>query len=334
MSTRASVSVIIPTYNRANVLGRVLRSIQAQTSTPDEVIVVGDGSSDHTASVLERWTKVLPLTYLRQENAGASAARNTGIQAAPSDIVAFIDSDDEFEPEAIKTLRRLFERNPDAIVPFRDARVMEASRTKTGSFLRSRLQKPGIHYDNSGVMSRLIDPAGLLLYGAFLGAFACRRYAIRAIGGYDETLPRANDRDLYLRLAMKPRRLVFTWHRLETKHYTEGSLCSKLNLRLHYEAQLKVLGKHYHAPRFQTPQGRRLFGGAAQLSARAAIIWAGRESPTQVVRTLAKLPSFARTADSYLTAAAALPISAARVARDALIGTTGQRNTKKAAVTQ
>ncbi len=316
--TEAKLSVVIPAYNRAQTLDRVLESIECQTVLPDEVIVVNDGSTDNTLDVLQHWQEIgtLPLIVIHQPNRGASAARNTGIRGAKGDIIACIDSDDEYMPTAIETLKGLFANNPAAIVAFGDAAVTENGCRKTGSILRRRLTKAGVHYDDE---SRLIDPAGQLLFGAFQGAFACRRDALLAVGGYDESLPRVNDRDLYLRLALGvPGDWVFTWDHLETKHYTEGSLSSLKNARLHYETQLKVLEKISGTPRFTADQGRRLLRAAAKQSAHGAIDWAGRESPAQVVRTIAGLPRFARTAGAYFAGAKAFGLSVARTLRDKL----------------
>ena len=312
----ARLSVVIPTFNRARTLDRVLKSIERQTVLPDEVIVVDDGSTDNTLEVLANWKALdsIPLMIVNQANRGASAARNTGMRAATGELVAFIDSDDEYAPTAIETLKKIFHQSPGAIVAFGDAAVLENGHPKTASFIQRRLTTVGVHYDDQ---LRLVDPAGLLLYGAFLGAFACRKEALLAVGGYDESLPRVNDRDLYLRLAMSVAGdWVFTWDRLETKHYTEGSLSSRNNARRHYEMQLTVLGKFADAPRFRTGEGKRLFAGAVKKSARAALDLAGRESHAQVIRTTLHIPPFARTCDTYFAAAVAFGLGIARSLRD------------------
>lgn len=303
------LSVVIPTYNRSATIGRALLSIERQTLLPDEVVVVDDGSTDGTLQVLKDWESRLPLKIVSQKNAGASAARNTGIRNALGEFVAFIDSDDEYEPHAIQSLKSLYGKYPQAIVAFGDAKVLEGSRALTESFLKKRLIAEGREYQGA----KLVDPAGMLLYGAFLGGFSCRKDALNAVGGYDETLPRVNDRDLYLRLAMTvPGEWVFTWDQLETKHYTEGSLSSRKNARLHSETQLWVLNKFREAARFQAGEGKRLFEGAAKMSATAALRRASRESPAQVIRTFRSFPKFARTLGIYATAAKALALSLVR----------------------
>jgi hypothetical protein len=317
-----TLSVVIPTFNRAGTVGRVLSSIVRQTVRPDEVIVVDDGSTDNTVGVLAwwEWAGTLPLRVVHQENLGASAARNAGIAAATGDLIALIDSDDEYESTAIESLRDLFERRPQAIVAFGDACLMEREKLTTRSFLSMHLTKPGIDYEDSSP-PRLIDPAHLLLFGAFQAAFTCRKEALQAVGGYDRTLSRVNDRDLYLRLALEvPGDWVFTWHRLETKHYTKGSLSSREHGRLHNETQVRVLGKLSGAPRFLTRDGKRIFRQAVEQSARSALDWAGRESPAQVIRTWRTFPHFAKMPRLYFEGGKALALGATRALRHRVRG--------------
>ena len=93
--TNSTVSVIIPTYNRAAFLREALESVFTQTVQPHEVIVVDDGSKDNTESVVKGMQTAHPtLRYLPQKNAGPAAARNTGMRAATGHWLAFLDSDD------------------------------------------------------------------------------------------------------------------------------------------------------------------------------------------------------------------------------------------------
>jgi glycosyltransferase involved in cell wall biosynthesis len=91
-----TVSVVIPTYNRARSITRAIDSVLTQTFQDIELIVVDDGSQDDTAEVLTRYGDRLCL--IRQENRGVSAARNKGIRAAHGNWIAFLDSDDEWRP--------------------------------------------------------------------------------------------------------------------------------------------------------------------------------------------------------------------------------------------
>jgi len=96
------VSVIIPTYNRAHLVSRAIGSVFQQTYQDFEIIVIDDGSTDGTHEVIER-IREPRLRYLRHDNnQGASAARNTGIEAASGDYIAFLDSDDEWLPNKLE----------------------------------------------------------------------------------------------------------------------------------------------------------------------------------------------------------------------------------------
>ncbi len=90
-------SVIIPTFNREKYVIKALESVLAQTYRSYEIIVIDDGSTDHTAEALRKFSG--RIVYHRQDNKGVSAARNTGIRLAKGEWVAFLDSDDEWDPE-------------------------------------------------------------------------------------------------------------------------------------------------------------------------------------------------------------------------------------------
>src|SRR5215831_13254013 len=91
------ISAIIPTFNRAGVVGRAVESALRQSYPPREVIVVDDGSTDETPEVLRGYGAA--IRYVPQENSGASAARNRGIALARHPWIAFLDSDDYWTPD-------------------------------------------------------------------------------------------------------------------------------------------------------------------------------------------------------------------------------------------
>ncbi|OGX81359.1 hypothetical protein BEN47_19250 [Hymenobacter lapidarius] len=101
-------TVVIPTYNRADLIGLTLDSILAQTFGQLEILVVDDGSKDNTAEVVGRFTDPR-LRYYRKENAERGVARNYGFARAQGRYVIFLDSDDRFHPEHLATLHRKIE---------------------------------------------------------------------------------------------------------------------------------------------------------------------------------------------------------------------------------
>src|SRR3954452_5019375 len=93
------VSVILPVYNREQTVARAIRSVLAQTSTPLELIVIDDGSTDGTHDVLDSFGS--QITVIEQPHAGPYTARNRGLRAARGELIAFIDSDDARLPERL-----------------------------------------------------------------------------------------------------------------------------------------------------------------------------------------------------------------------------------------
>lgn len=112
----ALVSVVIPTYNRADRLEKAVRSVLEQTYSNLEVIVVDDGSTDHTRQVIEE-IQDLRLHYVWQKNSGACVARNYGVTQARGSYIAFHDSDDIWYPDKLeKQMKQLQKKKADVIV--------------------------------------------------------------------------------------------------------------------------------------------------------------------------------------------------------------------------
>lgn len=102
---RFKVSVLVPTYNRANVIGRSIDSVLAQTFSDYEIIIVDDGSSDNTEDVVRQYVNKMPdrIKYVRlNKNNGAAAARNAGAKQATGYYLAFLDDDDEWHPDKLE----------------------------------------------------------------------------------------------------------------------------------------------------------------------------------------------------------------------------------------
>ncbi|QIM15890.1 glycosyltransferase [Leucobacter insecticola] len=117
-SSRAKVSVIFPVYNVERFVRASLESILAQTLTEIEVIAIDDGSTDGSAAIVEEYAKTDPrIRFFTQENRGLSAARNVGIHRSQADYMAFLDSDDTFDPDAIERLyTAMTERDVELVV--------------------------------------------------------------------------------------------------------------------------------------------------------------------------------------------------------------------------
>jgi glycosyltransferase involved in cell wall biosynthesis len=108
------ISVCIPVYNGARVIDRALRSVEAQTMAPGEVLVVDDGSTDDTTELLERWQAAGRLRYVRQANGGLPCARNTGAREMRGTWMVPLDADDELDPRALERAHAAVEKTPGA----------------------------------------------------------------------------------------------------------------------------------------------------------------------------------------------------------------------------
>jgi glycosyltransferase involved in cell wall biosynthesis len=186
-------SLIIPTFNHARFVGAAIDSALAQTVSAFEVIVVDDGSTDETPTVLARYAA--RVRVLRQENRGLSAARNAGLAAAHGTFVSFLDADDVMAPTKLAAQLEVLERSHAIGWTYCDV-LMET--VATGATARAS--------ERFGYASRALDgwlfPE--LIHGNFIPAIAplVRRTALEAAGGFDERLTALEDWDMWLRLSL------------------------------------------------------------------------------------------------------------------------------------
>ncbi|MAD57979.1 MAG: glycosyl transferase [Porticoccus sp.] len=119
---RLMFSVIIPTYNYAEVLDRSIRSVLNQTGDDFEVLVIDDGSTDHTAQIMTCYKKKFPkkIKYFLQKNKGPAAARNKGAEFSSGEYLFFLDADDEMAPSLLDKLREKISNKPTVDVIFGD----------------------------------------------------------------------------------------------------------------------------------------------------------------------------------------------------------------------
>jgi len=139
MSTASQplVSVIIPTYNYARFIAQAVASVQSQTYSNWEIIIVDDGSTDNTEAVVSSIAADEPrLTYLRQDNARQAAARNNGIKHARGNFFQFLDADDLIEPHKLEEQVAFLEQHPDVDITYCGVRYFSPERA--GELLLSR----------------------------------------------------------------------------------------------------------------------------------------------------------------------------------------------------
>jgi glycosyltransferase involved in cell wall biosynthesis len=197
------ISVVIPTYNRADKVQNGIESVLTQTYSDLEVIVVDDGSADDTGKVLAN-TFGDRIRYYYQANQGASAARNKGITEARGEWIAFLDSDDEWECDKLEWQLRALERFATQCDGcYTDVRLMNYPETRTFFHLAEESYR---HQGEMGVskdvLKLLVRPGGAGMV-ICLSSFMGRADLIRKTGGFDLKLPYSQDSEFLFRLAMQ-----------------------------------------------------------------------------------------------------------------------------------
>lgn len=113
----SNISVVVPTYNCANYIAEALTSVLHQTLSPCEILVIDDGSTDNTAEVVAAFNDSR-IRYLKQENAGVSAARNYGLECASGNFIAFLDADDRWLPTMLERQYATLSKDPELVFCF------------------------------------------------------------------------------------------------------------------------------------------------------------------------------------------------------------------------
>jgi glycosyltransferase involved in cell wall biosynthesis len=184
-------SVVIPTFNRAPLVGEAVRSVLAQTCQAFEVIVVDDGSTDDTLQALSTFGDRIRL--LRQDNRGVSAARNAGARVATGCWIAVLDSDDLWLPQRLERIAQFAQRHADVGAIVTGRRIVRADGSPTPKTkLHPRHAVP--RFDGAGI-----------LRGVDCGSGAVRRDLFELVDGYDEQIRAGEDVDLWIRLSFHTR---------------------------------------------------------------------------------------------------------------------------------
>jgi len=152
--TSALISCIVPVFNGARYLGETLDSILAQTYRPLDIIVVDDGSTDETATTTSGYGR--RVQYLWQANQGEASARNRGLCAAQSELVAFVDADDLWHPEKLARQMNRFDERPEldlCFTCFQNFWVPELAEEER-RYRRSSLSRPQSGWSTSTLLAR------------------------------------------------------------------------------------------------------------------------------------------------------------------------------------
>jgi glycosyltransferase involved in cell wall biosynthesis len=190
------VSVVIPVYNRAHLIGRAIGSVVAQTYRNSEIIVVDDASTDDLAEVLSRVAPTRLRRIVHSDNRGAAAARNTGVAAARGEYIAFLDSDDLWYPEKLASQVAAMCGQPPAVAGTVCAYDCVKARQPPRCIVPDWTP---LTFARTQLLGCISGPGTTLL---------CRRHVFAEIGPYDEELRRLEDWDWLLRLAERGYRLL------------------------------------------------------------------------------------------------------------------------------
>ncbi|MBW2000440.1 MAG: glycosyltransferase family 2 protein [Deltaproteobacteria bacterium] len=184
-----SVSVIIPTFNRARKVTRAISSVLYQDLRDYEIIVVDDGSTDNTSTVLSQFGRGIK-GVVHTNNLGVSAARNAGIRVSKAPFVAFLDSDDYWLPGKVRVQLEFFEKNPGAVAC--QTQEIWIRRGRRVNPKKEHLKPDGDIFVPS-LRRCVVSPSAVML----------RRELLGKVGLFDERLPACEDYDLWLRIGRR-----------------------------------------------------------------------------------------------------------------------------------
>jgi len=187
MIESSKVSVIMPTFNRSYVLRDAIDSALAQTDCNLEIIVVDDGSTDHTSEIVANYATTRKVHYSYQQNRGVSAARNCGIRIASGEFIAFLDSDDIWLPNKLSLQLNEFRKNAKLGILYGYA---EFKNIKTG---KSLIKPDSISLNFQEFINKhTVLPTSTVIV---------RKSYLDDVGYFDENLGIFEDLELWIRLA-------------------------------------------------------------------------------------------------------------------------------------
>lgn len=186
------ISVVIPAFNRADYIGRALRSVLDQTRACSEILVIDDGSTDQTQAVVAAIGKAspIPILYFYQENQGPAVARNLGIRLAQSGLIAFLDSDDHWRKDKLACQYKAMEEQPGYLI----SHTWEQWRRR-GVHLNQKKKHIPRHGD-------IFDHC-LQLCAVGMSTVMARQELFDHVGLFDPDLPCCEDYELWLRVSAR-----------------------------------------------------------------------------------------------------------------------------------
>lgn len=191
------ISIVIPLYNKEHSIATTLQTVLAQTWQDFEIVIVDDGSTDGSVDIV-KGIKDSRIRIFRQANAGVSAARNLGIEKAQSELIAFLDADDEWKPDYLSTQMSLVEKYPQCDV------FATCYETLSDNCLANPAIVRKLHFLNSdGILNNYFLVASHSQPPLFTSAIMIRRTALQAVGGFPVGIISGEDLLTWARLASR-----------------------------------------------------------------------------------------------------------------------------------
>lgn len=290
--TRPAVSIIIPTFNRADTLPRALDSVLGQTMRDWEIVLVDDGSTDQTSSIAQVYRDKLyrRFQYVRQENRGCSAARNRGIDIARGKFIAFLDSDDEYTPTKLERQLELFRLHPDLGLVFSDYACVDLTGRRTESAFSAyypTLRKLPLEKvaTNMFACTRSLFDSLIRQYLISTIVGMVRREVLASGIRFSPELAYAEEWLFYLKVS-KACWVGFVDEPLAIHHYTQGSLARTDRQRNSERLAALLLAIKRTFPDLTTSQRRSLHANLARVHHQIAYDAAKRNDQRTVTRML------------------------------------------------
>jgi len=231
MIIQSSITVIIPAYNAAAFIKRSIDSVLTQRHSAQEIIVVDDGSTDGTGEIVKKYGQ--RVRYMYQENRGVSAARNRGIREASGEWIAFLDADDEWLPEKIHAQIELFRQFSHLKWGYANYLTNYSGKQW---HKRSALPAPKQHY-----MEDYLD-AYCKGFHAWTGTVMIHRSVFDTVGLFEPGMKRAQDNDLWFRIAYQFPQVGYIPQSLAVYHLDTPDSSTKINDSVDY--MINLIDRH------------------------------------------------------------------------------------------
>lgn len=237
-----TISVIIPAYNSETTIQETIESVQKQTFSDFEIIVIDDGSQDGTVELVKSLVKLEPrLKIFCYENAGVAVARNRGIELAQGEFISLLDADDLWTPNKLELQLKALKNHPKAGVAYSWTNPIDEQGKIL--FLGTRPVWEGNVYGELLQTNFISNGSNILV----------RREAIESIYGFPSDFPIASDWDFYLKLAFKWSFVVVPQYQIL---YRQRSNSMSSNIEALMQANLAVLEKAYEIAPAQLQSSR------------------------------------------------------------------------------